>query len=89
MSSNPTHASFDTALCDKLCQWLEAGRWFFQGTPVSSTNETDRHDKTEILLNVALNTITRLPTCIWCIVYFVMTIQNVAELFLVDYQDCI
>jgi len=25
--------------------------------PVSSTNKTDRHDKTEILLKVALNTI--------------------------------
>jgi hypothetical protein len=32
-----------------------AGRWVF---PVSSTNKTDRHDITEILLKVALNTIT-------------------------------
>ena len=31
------------------------------GTPVSSTNETDRHDITEILLKVALNTITLTP----------------------------
>jgi hypothetical protein len=30
---------------------------FFAGTPVSSTNKTDRHDLTEILLKVALNTI--------------------------------
>jgi hypothetical protein len=29
----------------------------FPGTPVSSTNKTDRHDITEILLKVALNTI--------------------------------
>jgi hypothetical protein len=28
------------------------------GTPVSSPNKTDRHDITEILLKVALNTIT-------------------------------
>jgi hypothetical protein len=28
------------------------------GTPVSSTNKTDRHDIIEILLKVALNTIT-------------------------------
>jgi hypothetical protein len=28
---------------------------FFPGTPVSSTNKTDRHDITEILLKVALN----------------------------------
>jgi hypothetical protein len=27
------------------------------GTPISSTNKTDRHDITEILLKVALNTI--------------------------------
>jgi hypothetical protein len=33
---------------------LEAGRWFSPGTPVSSTNKTDRHDITEILLKVAL-----------------------------------
>jgi hypothetical protein len=31
------------------------------GTPVSSTNKTDRHDITEILLKVALNTITLTP----------------------------
>jgi hypothetical protein len=32
-------------------------RWFSPNTPVSSTNKTDRHDITEILLKVALNTI--------------------------------
>jgi hypothetical protein len=31
---------------------------FLPGTPVSSTNKTDPHDITEILLKVALNTIT-------------------------------
>jgi len=30
---------------------------FSPGTPFSSTNKTDRHDITEILLKVALNTI--------------------------------
>ena len=30
------------------------GRWFSPGTPVSSSNKTDRHDITEILLKVAL-----------------------------------
>ena len=48
----------DTTLYDKVCQWLAAGRWFSPGTPVSSTNKTDRHNATEILLKVALNTIT-------------------------------
>jgi hypothetical protein len=33
------------------------GRWFSPGTPVSSTNKTDRHDLTEIVLKVTLNTI--------------------------------
>jgi hypothetical protein len=40
----------------KFCQWLVTGRWFFPGTPVSSTNKTDHHNITEILLKVALNT---------------------------------
>jgi hypothetical protein len=34
-----------------------AGQWLSPGTPVSSTNETDHHNITELLFNVALNTI--------------------------------
>jgi hypothetical protein len=45
-----------TTVCDKVCQSLAAGWWFSLGTPVSSTNKTDRHDKTEILLKVMLST---------------------------------
>ena len=48
----------NTTLCDKICQWLSAGRWF---SPVSSTNKTDCHDITEILLIVVLNTINQNP----------------------------
>jgi hypothetical protein len=33
-----------------------AGQWFSLGTLVSSTNKTDRHDITKILLKVTLNT---------------------------------
>jgi len=33
------------------------GWWFSPGPPVSSTNKTDRHDITEIVLKVALSTI--------------------------------
>jgi hypothetical protein len=40
-----------------------AGWWFSPGTAVSPTNKTDSHDITEILLKVALNTIT-LPSYI-------------------------
>ena len=47
-----------TTLYDKICQWLAAGRWFSLGTPVLSTNETERHDITRLLLKVALDTIT-------------------------------
>ena len=36
--------------------WLATGQWFSPGTPISSTN--DHHNITEILLKVALNTIT-------------------------------
>jgi hypothetical protein len=49
-----------TAFCDTVCQWLATGRWFSPGPPVSSTNRTDRHDITEILLKVALNTIKQM-----------------------------
>ena len=51
----------DTTLYDKVCQWLVAGWRFSLGTPVSSTNKTDRHDITEILLKVALNNPTLTP----------------------------
>jgi hypothetical protein len=37
-----------------------ADQWFSPGTPDSSTNKTDRHDITEILLKGALNTINYL-----------------------------
>jgi hypothetical protein len=43
-------------IIDKVCQWLATGRWFSPCPPVSSTNKTDLHDTTGILLKVALNT---------------------------------
>ena len=52
---------FDTTLCDKVCKWLEAGRWISPGTLVSSTNITDCRNITEILLKVTLNSITLTP----------------------------
>jgi hypothetical protein len=48
----------DTIWCDNVCQWLVRGWWFSLGTPVSCTNKTDRHDVAEILVKVALSTIT-------------------------------
>jgi len=46
-----------TTLYDKVGQWLATGQRFSPGTPVSSTNKTGCHDITEILLEMALNTI--------------------------------
>jgi hypothetical protein len=40
-----------------------ASQWFSSGIPVSSINKTDRHNIAEILLKVALNTITLTLTC--------------------------
>ena len=50
-----------TTLCDKVCKWLVTGQWFSPGIPFSSTNKTDHHNITEILLKVALNTINHKP----------------------------
>jgi hypothetical protein len=55
--SSTTQIVYITTLCDTVCQWLVAGRWFSPGAPVSFTNKTDRHDITDILLKVALDTI--------------------------------
>ena len=59
----------NTTLCGKVCQWLVTGRWFSPGTLVSSTN------KTEILLKMALNTIT-LTLYIWANQYFINLIST-------------
>ena len=54
-----------TTLCDNVCQW------FSPGSPVSSTNKTDRHYISEILLKVTLNTIKQTNkqydcSSLWC-----------------------
>ena len=49
-----------TTLCDKVWQWLATCQWFFPGPPVSSTNKTDCHDITEILLKRVVNTIKQI-----------------------------
>jgi hypothetical protein len=48
-----------SAASDKVYQLLSHGQWFSPGTPVSSTTKTGRHEITEILLKVALNTINQ------------------------------
>ena len=41
---------------DKVYQLLAHGQWFSSGTPASPTTKTGRHDITEILVKVVLNT---------------------------------
>jgi hypothetical protein len=91
-----------TTLCDKVCQWLATGRWFSPAPLVSSTNKTDRHDITEILLKVALSTIKQTKqhyTCFNfadCIVlmlmylcFFLYSVKSSRELmFLIVYITC-
>jgi hypothetical protein len=50
---------------------VKTGRWFSPGAQISSTNKTDYDDTTEILLNVALNTINQT----------IRLIENVNEIF--------
>jgi hypothetical protein len=53
VSDNNMFMIYIIHLCDKVWQWLAAGRWFFPCTSVSSTNKTDSHDIAEILLKVS------------------------------------
>jgi hypothetical protein len=56
VNSNPARV-MDTTVCDKVCQWTAACRWFSPGIPVSSTQKIDSHDIADILVKVALNII--------------------------------
>ena len=38
----------DTTLCDKVCQWLAAGRWLSPDTPVSFTNKIDQKVESDV-----------------------------------------
>ena len=55
VSSNPVHG--EVYSIQHLLKFVSDFRQFSPGTPVSSTNKTDRHNIAEILLKVALNTI--------------------------------
>ena len=57
VSSNPAHGEvYSLQYC--VIKFVSDFRQFSPGISVSSTNKTDHHDITEILLKVALNTIT-------------------------------
>ena len=73
--------TLDSTLCAKVCQGHAADRWFSPGIPVSSASKTVRHDITEILLKVALSTMTlyfplrHLFTLYLCIIYCMFQIS--------------
>ena len=58
VSSNPTHDDVYSMQIDviKFVSGLRQVGGFPWGTPVFSTIKTDRHDITDVLLKVALNT---------------------------------
>jgi hypothetical protein len=60
VSLNPAHGKVYSIqhYVIKVCHWLAAGQRFSLDTTVSSTNKTNHHDVIEILLKVALNTIS-------------------------------
>ena len=62
MSPNATQTRCTRYSIKRYSLLVTSGRWLFSpGTPVSSINKTDRHDIIEILLKVALNTLTHNP----------------------------
>ena len=70
---------FDGWICNYLCNqfllprmlwvWIQ---WFSLGTLISSTNKTNFHDITEILLKVALNTINLNPTSFTSVLFMIV-----------------
>jgi hypothetical protein len=61
--------------------WNIVSRWFSPVTPVSSTNKNDRHDITEILLEVVLKTISP-PTGIFLLAIVVSVLRITASDYL-------
>jgi hypothetical protein len=61
----------------------------FPGTPVSSTNKTDRHDITKILSKVALNTRTPTPPIItWYGIVTLIRCISLCSRQLYNYKCC-
>jgi len=64
--SNPVHGdvcSIQHYVIKFVNDFRQVG-WFSPGTPIYSTNKTDRHNIAAILLKVALNTTTLFPTTV-------------------------
>ena len=79
VSLNPAHGEVYLIQYYVICRWLSACQWFSPGTLVSSTNKTDRHDITEILLKVVLTTITHQ---FLLLVFHLLSVKNLDVKFL-------
>ena len=71
---------------DKVYQLLAHSRWFFQGTPASSTTKTGRHDITDILLKMALNIINQIYMVDRCAIDMSDSRKMKISTLLVDYH---
>ena len=67
VSSNPAHGEVYSIqhYVMKFVSDLRQIGGFYPGTPVSSTNKTDRYDTAELLLKVALNKIIPSPNILY------------------------
>ena len=54
-SITATCMSVEVSHALQVCQWHAVCRWFSPSSPISATNKTDRSEKTEILLKMAIN----------------------------------
>ena len=58
---------------------VATGQWFSPGIQVSHNSKTDRQDITEILLQVALNTIHQTIHCKITVPYVIISIGSLTE----------
>jgi hypothetical protein len=75
------------ATTDKVYQMLAHGRWFFPGTPASSTIKTGRHDIAEILLKVALSTINQIKSILIINLLSVKCIHSM-QVIIISIEHC-
>jgi hypothetical protein len=84
MTCSPSHIqgrlNSNVGTCDRL--------WFTRGIPVSSTNKTDHHDITEILLKVALTTITLTLFACSDDSFFLLQSPQCYHIFSLIYEQC-
>ena len=72
-----------------VSHWIATGRWFSPDIPVSSTNKTDHHDITEILLKVALNITTpQIHNCLRNLLNYIKNILITEACAILEFTTC-